>query len=286
MDVRKLTVGLALWFLLGNSAAIAAGYGFNGLGAGFGGYADQAAANFFADLNNKEESPFDDLNPWKVKLYHSDFLPLGAHPSNPLLEWKPLAEQGDVTAQYNLGVIYKNGVGTQQNYRTAVNWYTKAAEQDLQNAQYDLGYMYAHGKGVLENDKIALDWWTKAAEQGDAKFQYKLAQIYSSGQDVEKSHKAYVKWTTLAAKQGYSTAQMSLAYEYQSGRINDSLVGTLFGLNVDDVRAYMWMNLAIYNGTGLSKAHKNGFTYSMTQAQIAKAQDMSSRCLASDYKDC
>jgi|TARA_B110000503_G_scaffold62779_1_gene99350 TPR repeat protein len=282
MDVRKVTIGLALWLLLENSVAIAAGYGFNGHG-----YPEDFAKDIFADIDIKASSLFDDLDPFSGKPYHSDFLlPAGPYPSDPLLEWKPLAEQGDVTAQYNLGVIYENGVGTQRNYRTAGNWYTKAIEQGFPYAQYNLGNMYANGKGFLENDKIALEWWTKAAEQGDAKFQYKLAQIYSSGKDVKKSYKAYVKWTTLAAKQGYGRAQMSLAYEYRSGRINDSLVGTLFGFNVDDVKAYMWMNLGIYNGTSLSKAEKEAFINGMTKAQIAKAQDMSNRCLESNYTDC
>jgi TPR repeat protein len=257
MDVRKVIIGLTLSLLLGNGAVVAIS--------------------------------FDDLMPegMKGKPFHSDILiPAGPYPSDPLLEWKPLAEQGDVTAQYNLGVIYENGVGTQRNYRTAVNWYTKAAEQDLQDAQYNLGYMYAHGKGVLENDKIALEWWTKAAERGDAEFQHRLAQIYRSGKDVEESHKAYVKWNTLAAKQGYSKAQRNKAYDYLNGRISDSLFGTLFGFNRDKLRAYMWMNLAIYNGSHFSQTDKKAFTYDMTQAQTSKAQDMSSRCLDSGYTDC
>ena len=284
MDVRKVTIGLALWLLLENSVAIAAGYGFNGHG-----YPEDFAKDIFADIDIKASSLFDDLDPFSGKPYHSDFLlPAGPYPSDPLLEWKPLAEQGDVTAQYNLGVIYENGVGTQQNYKTAVNWYTKAAEQDLQNAQYNLGYMYAHGKGVLENDKIALEWWKKAAERGDAEFQNRLAQIYKSGEDVEKSHKAYVKWNTLAAKKGHYMAQKNKAYDYLSGRISDSLFGTLFGFNIDKLRAYMWMNLSIYNGYEPSNlsSYKGDFIDNMTQAQIEKAQDMSKSCLESNYTDC
>lgn len=44
-------------------------------------------------------------------------------------EWKPLAEQGDATAQSNLGALYDNGEGVLQDYKEAVRWYTKAAEQ-------------------------------------------------------------------------------------------------------------------------------------------------------------
>ena len=55
-----------------------------------------------------------------------------------LIEWTPLAEQGDVDAQYNLGVIYDNGYGVPQNDRTAVKWFTLAAEQRHAVAQFYL----------------------------------------------------------------------------------------------------------------------------------------------------
>ncbi len=62
--------------------------------------------------------------------------------------WKPLAEQGDADAQYNLGFMYGNGKGVPQDYREAVKWYRKAAEQGLAKAQSNLGFMYGNGKGV------------------------------------------------------------------------------------------------------------------------------------------
>ena len=41
-----------------------------------------------------------------------------------LKEWTPLAEQGDAKAQHSLGVMYVNGEGILQDYKTAVKWYT------------------------------------------------------------------------------------------------------------------------------------------------------------------
>ena len=40
-----------------------------------------------------------------------------------LYEWNILAEMGDMTSQYNLGVMYFLGQGTNQNYDEAVKWY-------------------------------------------------------------------------------------------------------------------------------------------------------------------
>ena len=46
-----------------------------------------------------------------------------------LREWTPLAKQGDADAQYNLGIMYDKGQGVPQNYKTAVKWWKRAAEQ-------------------------------------------------------------------------------------------------------------------------------------------------------------
>ena len=59
--------------------------------------------------------------------------------------------------------MYDNGYGVPESHKTAVKWYTKAAEQGDANAQYNLGVMYDNGEGVPENDKTAVKWYTLAA---------------------------------------------------------------------------------------------------------------------------
>ena len=84
-----------------------------------------------------------------------------------LREWLPLAEQGDVSAQYFLGVMYTYGRGVPQNDAEAVKWYRKAAEQGFAQAQYNLGVMYYFGEGVSVNSIKAYMWWSLAMEQGN-----------------------------------------------------------------------------------------------------------------------
>ena len=78
------------------------------------------------------------------------------------------ANQGDANAQFNLALLYYHGVGTPQDSKQAVYWYTKAAEQGHVNAQYSLGSLYYDGYGeeVPQDSKQAFFWYTKAAEQG------------------------------------------------------------------------------------------------------------------------
>ena len=59
-----------------------------------------------------------------------------------LREWKPLAEQGNADAQYNLGVMYHTGDGVPKNYKTAMKWYRLAVRKEIPFAQSNLGAMY------------------------------------------------------------------------------------------------------------------------------------------------
>ncbi len=94
--------------------------------------------------------------------------------STALKEWRPLAEQGDALAQYNLGLMYRNGNGVIQDYAEAVKWFRLAAEQGFAKAQYNLGLMYQNGNGVVQDYAEAVRWYRLAAEQGHAKAQYNL----------------------------------------------------------------------------------------------------------------
>ena len=124
-------------------------------------------------------------------------------------EFKSLAEQGNATAQYELGVMYHNGRGVPQDYAEAVNWYRKAADQGYATAQNNLGVMYRTGKGVPQDNAEAVNWYRKAAEQGLALAQYNLGVMYDNGligpQDVVQAY----MWLNLAAVQNYTNAQKS-----------------------------------------------------------------------------
>ncbi len=83
-----------------------------------------------------------------------------------LREWRALAEQGHVNAQYDLGAMYFAGRGVQQDYANAVKWFRLAADQGDAKAQYNLGFMYFEGRGVPEDFERAHMWFDIAAERG------------------------------------------------------------------------------------------------------------------------
>ena len=80
---------------------------------------------------------------------------------------KVKAEQGDATAQYNLGVMYDNGQGVLQDYKQAVAWYRKAAVQGVAQAQSNLGLLYEKGQGVPKDYVMAHMYYNIAAVSGN-----------------------------------------------------------------------------------------------------------------------
>lgn len=130
------------------------------------------------------------------------------------VEWyTKAAEQGDSNAQYNLGICYENGRGVEQNYKKAVEWYTKAAEQGSARAQANLGLCYYNGKGIEQDYHKAVECFTKAAEQGNADAQYYLGVCYKNGKGLEQDYYKAEEWYSKAADQGQIDAQYSLYLE-------------------------------------------------------------------------
>ena len=124
--------------------------------------------------------------------------------------------------------------------------------------------------------KTALAEWTPLAEQGNSDAQFNVGIMYRKGDGVPENDKTAIKWFTKAAKQGNAIAQSYLGFMYEIGE----------GVLTDYRRAYMWNNLASYNGYENGGKDKDNIAKQMTPADISKAQDMSSRCLDSNYTDC
>ena len=112
-------------------------------------------------------------------------------------EWFPLARDGNVTAQYNLGILYENGLGVVRDESTAAMWYRVAAKQGHVTAQYNLGVLYEKGRGVQHDDIEAARWYRKAAEQGFALAQTNLGFLFDHGFGVTRDTGEAVHWYRL-----------------------------------------------------------------------------------------
>gem|GEM_PF-6071454 len=119
----------------------------------------------------------------------------------------PLAEAGDGEAQFYLGSMYEGGLGVAPNASLALDWFRKAAENDVVQAEYHLGLLYEIGETVERDYARAIEWYRRAAEQGYAPAQNNLGSLYLRGLGVEADPlKAYF-WISLALKRDYPNAR-------------------------------------------------------------------------------
>jgi hypothetical protein len=111
-------------------------------------------------------------------------------------EWRPLAEQGNADAQYNLGFMYSNGNGVPQDDVEAMKWYRLAADQGYARAQAGLGFMYYNGDGVPEDYVEAYKWWNLAAAQGyaDAKSNKEIVEKKMTRQQIAEGQRLSREW--------------------------------------------------------------------------------------------
>ena len=86
------------------------------------------------------------------------------------------AEQGDAAAQYNLGIMYRDGKGVLQDDTQAVAWFRQAVDQGNAEAQSNLGGMYSLGAGVPQDDVEAHKWYNLAASRTTGEAQKRHAE--------------------------------------------------------------------------------------------------------------
>ncbi len=83
-----------------------------------------------------------------------------------LREWRPLAELGHADAQFNLGLMYFEGLDVAQDRAEAAKWFMVAAERGNVFAPDLLGRMYWAGLGVPRDYVHAHMWFDLAVVQG------------------------------------------------------------------------------------------------------------------------
>ena len=154
------------------------------------------------------------------------------------LEWRVLARQGDVRAQYRLAQMYADGIGVAEDDEEALHWFRQAADQGSLEAQSELALMYSLGRGVRRDHTRAAYWYARLADAGHATAQYLLGVMHEDGTGVERDASRAFFWYRRAAEQGFVGAQVKLGEMYSQGR----------GVSRDLARAWAWFDRAAARG--------------------------------------
>ena len=121
--------------------------------------------------------------------------------------WRPLAEQGDADAQFNLGQAYRLGRGVATNLAAAKTWFGRAAAQGHMDAQTTLGLLLFQNGDQAEGIK----WLKQAAAKGEARAMLVYGTALVNGDGVTQDPALGYAYVSRSAAQGLGPAQDTLA---------------------------------------------------------------------------
>lgn len=127
------------------------------------------------------------------------------------------ADDGYARAQYHMGILYGEGKGVVRDEIHALAWFRKAAEAGYPVAQMHLGLMYAGGNSVSRDIREAVRWLREGASRYDSVAQYHLAMICMKEPAAECAMAESIGWLNKSALQGFAPAQRQLAHEFERG---------------------------------------------------------------------
>jgi hypothetical protein len=101
-------------------------------------------------------------------------------------------------ASFYLGGIYFD----ENDTKNGLFYLQESADQGNIDAMYDLGVLYLDGEVVEQDEKKAFDYFSYAAQRGDAGSQFYIGTFYKEGIIVEQSDEDAKYWLEAAADQG------------------------------------------------------------------------------------
>ncbi len=115
-------------------------------------------------------------------------------------------------AQFNVGVMFEEGIGTDQSFQDSIFWYEKAACGGNRRALNNLGDMHLNGRGVPKNKDIAERFFCTASDQGSDLAKFNLAVIYGQRRNDEASTLRSLTLFFMAALNGINDASNKLKH--------------------------------------------------------------------------
>ncbi|WP_278961977.1 MobP3 family relaxase [Ruminococcus bicirculans (ex Wegman et al. 2014)] len=104
------------------------------------------------------------------------------------LQIEPNSKKLKPYVQYRIGKMFCYGLGTEQDYEKAFEWFERSAKQKNKFAQFSLANLYYYGSGVEKDLSQAFLWYQKSSSQGQPYAAYSIAQMYRYGEYVTKDN--------------------------------------------------------------------------------------------------
>lgn len=104
------------------------------------------------------------------------------------LQIEPNSKKIKPYIQYRIGKMFCYGLGTEQDYEKAFEWFERSAKQKNKFAQFSLANLYYYGNGVEKDLSQAFLWYQRSSSQGQPYAAYYIAQMYRYGEYVTKDN--------------------------------------------------------------------------------------------------
>lgn len=158
---------------------------------------------------------------------------------------QPLAEAGNVEAEWRLGAAYRATDRFSRDMAQSVFWTEKAAEGGDHRAQRSLAEIYQRGDGVPADLSLAFKWYRIASDGADEIAEYELARMYLEGSGTPRDAQQAIFWERKVADQGgerSEIAELDLAGIYLHGD----------GVSMDYQKAAGWYRKAASAGSPIA----------------------------------
>ena len=218
--------------------------------------------------------------------------------------WLPLANGGDVSAQFNLGVMYANGLGVDRDMKSAMDWWRRAASQLHVRAAHNLALAILAGEPKVDGVPAdpdygaALRYLKIGADAGYPNSEYTLGKLYQEGVGVEKDERRAAELFLSASIKGFAKAQYNLGKVYRDGagmtaseelslfwfaeaaerghaRAQDRMAQRFLtgrGVEKDEIEALKWSILAAAQGVPEAERRRFDLSARLDQTAIDEAE--------------
>ncbi len=153
---------------------------------------------------------------------------------------------------YRIGKMHCYGLGTEQDYKQAFDWFLKSATAGNKFAQYSLANLYYYENGVEKDLSQAFLWYQKSSAQGQPYASYAIAQMYNKGEYVTQNEDTAQRYYN-AALSGFleleSKDQADDNLYYKLGSMFKKGLGT--DINMDKAIDYFKRSEEMNNKNGL-----------------------------------
>lgn len=160
------------------------------------------------------------------------------------------ATAGDAVAQNTLASWYYNGKNVQQNYETAVKWWSKSADQGNVYAIGNLAMCHQLGKGIKKDSVLAIKLYKTAIKNGNNDLVVQHAKLAEKKENAFSNFLMYELYNNgIGVKRDAVKAASYMEHLAEIGDVDSQYRLALYYLNNNQAdKAVRWFRTAAQNG--------------------------------------